>query len=214
MNIFRGRSNTRRQVSACVAFSLLAATPTLGGNQAFYSVFVDTSTISGTTGLLDFQFDPSSPLAQFGFAEILNFTGGSLIPPPSITGDVSGILPGIIILNNDTPINEYREGITFGPNIIFDLLLAGPAVSNPGPLPFGSLFGLSLFNSAGAVELTSNPAGQLFTVSVNPGGTTTVTTYSPFVTVTPEPASVLLFFTAAAMLGAALIKRKRHTPPV
>jgi hypothetical protein len=201
MRIFRGRLGKRGGILAGVVFGLLPSTIALAGNQTFYSVVVDTSTISGTTGFLDFQFVPSSPLSQFAFAEILNFQGGSLMPPPSIVGDVSGILPGILVLNNDTPANSYSEGFIFGQNILFDLLLAGPAVSNPGPLPFSSIFGFGVLNSAGVPELTSSPTAQLFTVSVNPGGTTTVDTSSPFVIVTPEPASVLLFFTVVAAIG-------------
>jgi hypothetical protein len=176
--------------------------------QAFYAVTVDTSTISGSTGLVDFSFNPATGTTpQFAFSEILNFHGGTLIGPPSITGDIGGALPGILVLNNDTPVNDYSESFRFGPSIFFDLLIAGPALTNPGPFMGTTTFAFDLFNSSGAPLLTSGP---LFTVDVNAGGNTTLTVDSPAVTITPEPAALLMLITAVAALGVAGVFSKQR----
>jgi hypothetical protein len=183
-------------------------------SQAFYDVFVDTSAISGTTGFVDFAFNPT-PGAQLGFAEILNFAGGTLMGVPTVTGDVSGTLPGILILNNDTPVNEYFQGFIFGPSMTFNLLMAGPAISNPGSFAVGSLFSYGMLDPTGTPVLTTDPAGSALNVAVNPGGTIAITTFPsspggpPIVNITPEPASVLMLFSAVSLLGLLAILRKR-----
>ena len=190
----------------CSAFATAAF-----ADQVLYSVSVDTHTISGLTGTVDFQFDPATPLSQFAFSEILNFTGGSLVPPSTITGDVGGALPGIVVLNNDTPTNEYQEGFVFGPNILFDLLIAGPALTNPGLFLGGSTFSFSVLNSTGVPLLTTSSSGALFAVDVNAGGTTTLNIYSPAVTITPEPASLFTLLTAVAVIGLVSVWSKRNS---
>jgi hypothetical protein len=191
-------------LAACSAFGATFAF----ADQIFYEVTVDTHTISGITGFVDFSFNPATGTTpQFAFGEILNFAGGTLMGPPSLTGDVSGALPGIVVLNNDTPVNDYNQGFLFGPSTFFNVLIAGPALTNPGPFTGVTTFAFDLFNSIGTNLLASGP---LFTVDINAGGNTTLTVNSSAVTITPEPASLLMLFTAVAALGVTAVFSKQR----
>lgn len=192
---------------------LLSACPVFA--DVLFGVSVDTSTISGTIGFLDFQFNPGPLGSQSAFADILNFSGGTLMGPPAITGDVTGALPGIVSLNNDTLFNDYFQQFKFGPAITFGLLLGGPALNNPGGFASGSTFGFGMFDATGTQPLlTSDPNGFTFTIDVNLDGTTTVlnsSTGNPqvaHITPEPEPAPLVLLFTVLAMLGVVAALRK------
>jgi hypothetical protein len=69
---------------ACLAGVVSADTIT-------YGVTVNTSSISGTAGSLDFQFNPGPLVTQAASLQILSFaSNGSLAGSPSLTGDVTG----------------------------------------------------------------------------------------------------------------------------
>jgi hypothetical protein len=54
-----------------------------------YDVTVDTSSISGTAGSLDFEFNPGPLVTQAASLQILNFASdGTLTGSPVLTGDV------------------------------------------------------------------------------------------------------------------------------
>ena len=58
-----------------------------------YHATVDTSSISGTTGSLDFNFNPGPLVTQSASLQILNFSGdGMLVGSPVLIGDVTGSL--------------------------------------------------------------------------------------------------------------------------
>ncbi len=60
-----------------------------------YDVTVNSSSISGTAGSLDFNFNPGPLVTQPASLQILNFTSdGTLAGSPVLTGDVTGALPG------------------------------------------------------------------------------------------------------------------------
>src|SRR5882724_9425360 len=84
-------------------------------------VTVDTTTISGTAGSLDFQFNPGPLVSQAASLDIFNFTGdgtlvagGCLAGGPCLTGNVAGTLPGTLTFDNGTSFNDYFQGFTFG----------------------------------------------------------------------------------------------------
>jgi hypothetical protein len=59
-----------------------------------YDVNVDTSSISGTAGSLDFNFNPGPLATQAASLQILDFTSdGVPAGSPTLTGDVAGALP-------------------------------------------------------------------------------------------------------------------------
>ena len=185
-----------------------------------YSVTVDTSSIAGTVGSLDFNFNPGSLVTQGASLQILSFSGdGSLAGSPTLTGDVSGALPATLTFDNGTGFNDYFQGFTFGSTVSFDVSLYGPALSSPdGTSTSGSTFAFSMFSdAAGAIPaLTSDTTnGSAFTVDVNLDGTTTATNSSVETTISrvsavPEPSSLMLLGAglAAIALGTFLRRRK------
>jgi hypothetical protein len=148
-----------------------------------YTVTVNTSSIAGTSGVIDFTFNPgpcAPNCSQPATAMISNFTGGTLgavDPDAFASGNETGTLSSTVTLVNSAADNEYDQGFTFGSSFSFQLTLTGPALDNPnGTSSSGSTFALTLYNSPlppTAVLLTNNPAGPVFEVNVNLNGTTT-----------------------------------------
>jgi PEP-CTERM motif len=160
-----------------------------------YDVTVDTSSITGTAGSLDLQFNPGPLVTQSASLQILNFASdGALAGSPTPTGDVTGTLPTTLTFDNGTGFNDYFEGFTYGSALSFQVSLYGPALSSPdGVSTSGSTFAFSMFSdSTGTIPaLTSDTTdGFAFTVDVNLDGTTTVTNFSMQTTVVPATPAV------------------------
>lgn len=170
----------------CSASSAIAAPIT-------YDVSVNTSSISGIAGSVDFQFNPGPLVTQAASLQILNFTSnGTLAGGPVLTGDVAGTLPGTLTFDNGTAFNDYFEGFTYGSTLSFQASLYGPALSAPdGTSTSGSTFAFSMFSDAAGTmpALTADTTeGFAFTIDVNLDGTTTVTNFSAQTTVVPATA--------------------------
>jgi hypothetical protein len=169
-----------------------------------YAITVNTSSIAGTNGSLDFQFNPGPLSTQAASIEILGFSGGTLGTSTS-AGDVSGTLPGIVTIDNGSIFNDYFTSYTFGNTLGFDVSFLGPALTSPdGTSTSGSSFAFSMFSDAAGTMpvLTNDPNGFAVTASVNLNGSTMLTTPSPEATV-PEPdaAFLLSMGIAAFMIG-------------
>jgi hypothetical protein len=147
-----------------------------------YQVTVNTAAISGVTGNIDLQFNPGGASSQMATATISGFssTGGTLNGSPSLTGNVSGTLPGSLVFINSTAFNDYFQGFTFGTAFQFTLTFGGPAVNSPnGTSSSGSAFGIALFDASGTTALeTTDPNGFAGVANVNLNGTVTTTTFA------------------------------------
>ena len=199
----------------CVACAL--------GGPITYNVTIDTSSISGTAGSLDFNFNPGPLVSQSASLQILGFaSNGTLASSPITTGDVAGVLPATLTFDNGTAFNDYFEGLAFGSTLSFQVSLFGPALSAPdGISTSGSTFAFSMFSDAGGTipTLTTDTTdGFAFTVDVNLDGTTTLTDFSSESNVTPattpvgtspEPASFALF---GAGIGLLIVIKFRRAP--
>ena len=120
-----------------------------------YNITVDSSSIAGTTGSLDFQFNPGPLITQAASLQILDFSSdGSLAGSPSLTGDVSGALPGTLTYDNGTAYNDYFEDFTYGTTLSFEVSLYGPALSSPdGVSTSGSVFAFSMFSDLSLIHI-------------------------------------------------------------
>ena len=185
-------------VAFLLSFALLAS-----ASPVTYEITINTSSIAGTVGSVDFNFNPLLLTPKAASLQILYFsTDGTLAGTPALTGDVSGALPSAVTFDNGTGYNDYFEGFTFGSTLTFDVGLYGPALSSSNEVStLGSTFAFSMFSdAAGTVSaLTSDTSdGFAFIVNVNPDGSTTVTDYSDQTTVEsetsviPEPGSLWL----------------------
>ena len=149
---------TRLKVGlALVALSLLSAAP--AGAQAVYNVTFNTSSVSGTPGYLDIEFNPGSGASQAATAQVLNFNpgGGTLTGAATLAGNVTGTLPGTLTFQNSTAINDYVQGFTYGTQVSFVLVLSGPAITSPNGSPDGSSFSVSFYDSS-LNSILTNPS--------------------------------------------------------
>jgi hypothetical protein len=189
-----------------------------------YNVTVDSTSISGTAGSLDFEFNPGPLVTQAASLQILNFASdGTPAGNPSLTGDVTGALPATLTFDNGTAFNDYFEGFTFGSTLSFQVSLFGPALSSPdGKSTSGSTFAFSMFSDAAgtlSVLTADTTDGFAFTIDVNLDGTTTVTNSSAQTTVvpaiTPVPAPMIgrglpaVLAVGGVLFGAKLLERSK-----
>jgi hypothetical protein len=174
-----------------------------------YHFAVDTLSIDGTAGSLDFNFNPGPLVSQSASLQILNFSSdGLLTGSPVLTGDVAGTLPGTLTFDNGTPLNDYFQDFTFKSTLSFDARLFGAAVDSPdGVSTSGSTFAFSMFSDpAGTIPTltTDSLNGFAFLVNANLDGTTSAMGFLP----TPEPTGLGVF--AAVLLAAAVFREIRE----
>jgi hypothetical protein len=119
------------------AVSLLCVASLASAEPITYDVTVNTSSIAGTMGALDFQFNPGPLITQPASLQILDFTSNGSLAACALnfqgfcpTGDVTGTLPSTVTFNNDTAFNDYFDDFTYGTFISFDVSLYGPALSS------------------------------------------------------------------------------------
>jgi len=222
-------SNSLLSAAACLGIA--AFTPTFARADVMYSITVNTSSQSGETGFIDIQLNPGDNTSQAVTLAITGYSGGTLQPtltPPTGApfGDVTGTLPGSLLLDNGQTTNEFTEGIAFGNSISFLAAFSGPALDSPDGSS-GSLFQVDFLNANGSAFLfTADPEGNnpfdfnVATIAINSDGSTTPTTYPDAngnldgtVTATPEPSPLLTLGGVLAGLCWSVFRRARAPKP-
>ena len=211
---------------AVLFFALFIWIASSASADVIYEITVDTLSISGTPGSLDFQFNPGPLVTQAASLQILNFTSDGTLTACALniqgfcpTGDATGTLPGTVTFDNGTPFNDYFDGFTYGNSLSFDVRLYGPAINTPdGTSTSGSTFAFSMFSDAAGTmpTLTTDLTdGFAATIDVNLDGTTTVTNFSSVTSIgtpgaVPEPPT----FAVTGILLGLILSRWRLTPTV
>jgi hypothetical protein len=184
------------RITSIFVVALLSFVATASAGPVDEMVMVDTASLSGTMGSLDFNFNPGPLVSQSASLQILNFSSdGALAGSPSVIGDVSGTLPGTLTFDNGSNLNDYFEGFAFGNTLSFDMSFFGPALSSPdGTSTSGSAFAFSMFSdpNGSTPALTSDLTdGIALTVDVKLDGSTTLTNFSSQTSVEPAGISAI-----------------------
>ena len=204
--------------AALLALSLITA----AAAQTQYQVTVNTSSLKGTTGQVDFQFNPAMTPVAIYTDTISGFTStGTLSGTPTTTGSATGSLPGPVTLTNNSPYNDYYQTFTFGNSLTFLTTFSGRTANKSSD---SDTFAFSLYDSTGtAALLTNDPNGSVAEIMINPNGSfsTQVNPNSDgsasVASITrinapavPEPSSLVTFSMAGTgLLGLMAVARKR-----
>jgi len=168
----------------CAALTLFAGAGL--ASTITYDFTMNTSSLLGTSGILDMQFNPggNGPYDATGVATVSGFqTDGMLVAEDPYTtsfpggggelasGNVTGTLtaPVTFTAGPTSLLNEYAQQITFGTELSFQLTLSGQAVSSsicPASPPPGSTcsapeFFIDFLDSTASTFLfTDDPTGS------------------------------------------------------
>lgn len=172
------------------------------------SVAINTSSLSGTAGYIDFEFNPSPAGSQAATIRISNFAGATYIANSQIRDGAASGGPltnstAIVSIPNSAAFvsNDDEEGFTLGKTITFTLDFSGPAVSMPNGSSSPSTFTLFMTSDAAGLDpiLTKDPNGVLASINISPNtGLAITSTTTPNLQFVPEPGSL-------ALLGGGLV---------
>src|ERR1039458_10599748 len=138
-----------------------------------FTFTLNTTSIAGTNGSLDFALNPGAGADQSLTALVSDFlTNGSYGGTQTLTGDATGgpvITGNPLTLNATFADNDDLETFTYGDTLSFKVDLSGPALSAPdglAPSPYEFLF--STYSDAlGTIPvLTSDPGGASGTITI------------------------------------------------
>jgi hypothetical protein len=161
------------------------------------------------------QFNPGGS-SQLAYAAITNFSipNGSLVADasnPSLTGDVTGALPGVVTFDNLSPFNDYWQGFQPGTSISFLVTLSGPAIDQPNGGSFGTTLGVALDGSSGWGLYTDD--GFVAALDLNGDASTTPWVLDPnlgsVTSLVPEPRQDSILSLGLLALAFARIGKRR-----
>jgi hypothetical protein len=170
-----------------------------------YHVTVDTRTLPGTGGYVDFLFaGPSSPTSPAApTATIARVTGAFDDADNFAWGSPRGTLASSLVLGNG---DEYGAWLRFGGILAFDVAFGGIEAPGASGMDLSvALLGADRFSYA------PGTSGNVVTFSLQPGEADDVTTDAALAGVTPlpEPAALAQMATGFLLLAGALRRRRR-----
>jgi hypothetical protein len=200
-----------RSTILLVPFVLLSA-GAAWSDSVEYTFTMNTSSIAGTNGSVDFALNPGAGSDQSLTALVSGFLTdtGSYGGAQTLTGDAIGgpVTSGSpLTLNATNADNDDLETFKFGNTLSFKVDLSGPALSAPDGLatsPYEFIFS-TYSDTAGTVPaLTSDPLGASGTITISPEAVIDAGAISPELGLvpTPEPSTIWLLFGALAIFAA------------
>jgi PEP-CTERM motif len=153
-------------------FVVLCGVPSLKAEIAAYLFTVNTTSLNGQAGNLDFQLNPGDITSPFVALDISGFVlqGGSFTASDiQLTGDASGSLASHLLLDDGSGYNDAFQPVVLGTSITFLATFSGAGVDNPASP--GAVFGFSIYDGAGTTPLlTTSGDGTIAGVNLDANG--------------------------------------------
>jgi hypothetical protein len=195
------------KLSARLLFALMLACGMAQASAESYHVSIDTSTLAGREGYLDFLFlglanaDPVQ-------AKLSNFAG-DFTSPSFAQGQVAGSLASQLTIGNGDAWNEFAQWARLGGTLSFDVSFSQPPGSGSGGTVAGTTLSIALLD-AGLNYLGA--AGDIVTFALLPAAVTAVSTDAAYATVSnvspvPEPASYLMLAAGLLLMAGLRVRR-------
>jgi hypothetical protein len=188
------------------ALMLVAGVVPASASAESYHVSIDTSTLAGREGYLDFLF---LGLANAGPVQAkLSNVAGDFTSSSFAQGQVAGSLASQLTIGNGDAWNEFAQWTRLGGTLSFDVTFSQPAGSNSSSVA-GATLSVALLD-AGLNYLGAS--GDIATFALLPAAVTTVSTDAAYATVSnispvPEPATYVML-AAGLLLMTGLIARR------
>jgi hypothetical protein len=174
-----------------------------------YGVAIDTSSQSGNSGAIYFQFAPGlnadlATVAIDGFS--ISAPGGLVGTPAAFSdGNVLGSLDSLpLTIDNSQALNDYEHYLTYGSTLTFHVTFDLPDVLAGQS---GSEFLWQLTAADGITPvLTQDDSGNMGTIAYDTSGSFTVDTLGndaveTVVSTTPEPATIAMAAITMLLIG-------------
>lgn len=199
------------KLSACLLFALMlvAGVVPASASAESYHVSIDTSTLAGREGYLDFLF---LGLANAGpvQAKLSNFAG-DFTSSSFAQGQVAGSLASQLTIGNGDAWNEFAQWTRLGGTLSFDVSFSQPAGSNNSSS--NSVAGATL--SVALLDAGLNylgASGDIATFALLPAAVTTVSTDAAYATISnvspvPEPATYAMLATGLLLVASLRARR-------